>query len=321
MSLTILGTGSALPKGRVTNTDLTAFLDTSDEWIRTRTGIAQRHILGSQTLTEIAVQAAQNALANAGIAASELDYILCPTLGGETLTPSLACMVQAALGASCPALDINGACSGFLYGLDIAAAILARGGARHVLLLAAEALSHVADWTDRSTCVLFGDGAGAAVLAPGEDLLYSHLTSQGNNQWLYAPFAKGNFPGTPKSPLMAIHMDGGEVYKFAVGAITANITQALAQTGIAPQDVACVLLHQANLRIIDAARKKLDIPPERYAVNIHEVGNMSAASIPVLMDACNRAGQFNPGDILVLSGFGGGLTTGTAVIRWRGQPA
>lgn len=318
MSFSILGTGSALPPQVVTNDDLSKLVETNDEWIRTRTGIGQRHVLtGNQTITELALTAAQRAMDDAGITADELDYIICPTITSEYVTPSMACQLQGALGANCPALDVNAACSGFIYGLDVAAAFMARGGIRHILVVAAEALSNVTDWTDRSTCVLFGDGAGAAVLAPGDNLLYMHLTSQCNEEVLYTPFVTGNYPGRPQSPPVVIHMDGGEVYKFAVNAINNNIQAAMQKTNLAPDDIDHVLLHQANLRIIDAARRKLGIPHERYAINIEQVGNMSAASIPVLLDQCNKEGRFKDGDILVMGGFGGGLTTGTAVLRWK----
>ncbi len=321
MSLSILGTGSALPAHVKTNDDLCAFFETSDEWIRTRTGIQRRHLMTDETVTDLAVAAAQNALQAAGVAPQELDYILCPTLGGDFITPSLACMVQKEIGAGCPALDLNAACSGFLYTLDVAAALLARDSVRNILVVAAEGLSRVTDWTDRSTAVLFGDGAGAVVLAPGDDLLHLQLTAQGCHEPLHACFPAGNLPGHADTDAPYIRMDGNEVYKFAVNAIFTGLERALEETGLSPQDVDHVLLHQANLRIIDAARKRLSIPEERYAINIDEVGNLSAASIPVLLDSLVRTGRVRPGDTLLLSAFGGGFTTGTALLRWPQNPA
>lgn len=318
MSLSILGTGSALPNLVKTNADLTTFLDTSDEWIRTRTGIGQRHILQDESLTDITALAAQRALENSKTKIEEIDYIICPSFTGDYLTPSLSCLLQQRLGATCPAVDVNAACTGFMYGMDLASGLLAAGRAKRILMVAAEALSRITNWEDRSTAVLFGDGAGAVVLAPGDDLLYLHLTSQGDDRFLYAPFVSGNFPEGPKeSRAPYISMNGGEVYKFAVNAIFTGLQKALDETGLKTEDVKHVLLHQANLRIIEAAQKKLGIPSERYAINIQNVGNLSAASIPVLMDEYNRKGAFADGDLMVLSAFGGGFTTGTAILRWN----
>ncbi len=320
MSLVILGTGSALPLQEKDNHILSSFMDTSDEWIQTRTGIKTRHILNEETVHEMATQAARNALENAHIKVEQLDYILCATLGGEYITPSVASLVHRELSANCPALDISGACTGFLFGLEMAAGLFARG-AKHILLIGAEGMSRLANWEDRSTCVLFGDGAGAAVLGAGDALEYIRLHTLPNESVLNLPMPSGNIP-THMAPNRKtrgrtfIHMDGKEVYKFAVKAIGDGIQEALENTGLQASDIHHVLLHQANLRIIDAARKKLDIPSERFYVNIDEVGNMSAASVPVLLDKCRREGRFSMGERLILSAFGGGLAYGTAVVRW-----
>lgn len=317
MSLSVIGTGSALPTRVFTNTDLARFVEIDDEWIRTRTGIVRRHVLtGEETLSELSVTAAKRALENAGIAAGEIDYIICSTLGGDFITPSLACMVQAGVGAKCPAFDMNAACSGFIYGLDVAAGLLAGGKAKHVLLICADALSRVIDWEDRKTCVLFGDGAAGVVLRAGEDLLGIHLTSEGNSEVLHAPFPRGNFPERNSGAPTFVRMNGQGVFKFAVKAIEEGISGTLARAGIPGDDVDYVLLHQANIRIIEAAQKKLSIPAEKYLTNIADFGNTSSVSIPLTMDTANRKNQFAAGDILVMCGFGGGLTTGTAVLRW-----
>ena len=317
MSLKVTGTGSALPANIITNEDLTSFLDTNDEWIRTRTGIGQRHILSDgETVSDIAEIAARKAMAAANIAADDIDYILCATLGGDYITPSLACVLQERLGATCPAMDVNGACSGFLYALDVAECMFIRGNVKRILLIAAEGLSRITDWTDRSTCVLFGDGAGAVILEKGDDLLYIRTTAQGASKPLHALFPTGNFPQKPRPDHSFIRMEGSEVFKFAVNAICSEIEMALETTKLAPSQIHHVLLHQANLRIIDSARRKLGIPQENYAVNIDKVGNLSAASIPVLLDACQQEGRFTRGDILLMAGFGAGLTTGTAILRW-----
>lgn len=316
MSFQIIGTGSALPACRKTNEDLSRLVDTSDEWITTRTGIRERPIFTTETVTEVAVQAARNALDNSGITAAELDYIICPTLGGDYMTPSLACMVQMELGATCPAFDVNGACSGFLYALDVAEGVFARKKARYVLVLAAERLSRILDWTDRSTCVLFGDGAAAVVLKEGDALHFLEVTAQGN-LCLAAPMPFGNCPYTVSdSRKPGLLMKSREVYAFAVGAICSGVEHAAKATGISPDNTDYFFLHQANLRIIEAARKKLDLPKEKFPVNISKYGNTSAVSIPLLLDEWNRAGKLKKGQHLVLCAFGAGLTTGTAAIDW-----
>lgn len=322
MSLSVIGTGSALPERTVKNDELTAFLDTNDEWIRSRTGIEERHVLTKETVTDLALLASRRALENANVQPEELDYILCCTIGGDYIAPSVSCLIQAALEATCPALDVNAGCCGFMYGLDVAWGIFARKKARKVLLIAVEGLSRIANWTDRSICVLLGDGAAAFVLEEGDDLLYLDLVSKGWADPLYIPFPSGNSPfrDTEKDTTSYMRMNGQEVYKFAVNAITTGVEKALQETGTAKEEIAYLVLHQANLRIIEAARKKLKIPPEKCPVNIQKVGNMSAATIPLVMDEWNRAGKFSEGDLLMLGGFGAGLTSGTALLRWS-QPA
>ena len=316
MSFQILGTGSALPACRKTNDDLSQLVDTSDEWITTRTGIKERRILTTETVTEIAVAAAKNALDNSGIIASELDYIICPTLAGDYMTPSLACVVQMELGASCPAVDVNGACSGFLYGLDVAEGIFAKKKARYVLVLAAERLSRILDWTDRSTCVLFGDAAAAVVLGEGDALRFLEVTAHGN-LCLAAPLSSGSCPYTePDTRKPGLLMKSREVYTFAVGAISSGIEKAAQETGISTEETDYYFLHQANMRIIETARKKLGLPREKFPVNIQKYGNTSAVSIPLLLDEWNRTGKLKKGQHLVMCAFGAGLTTGTAAIDW-----
>ena len=316
MSFQILGTGSALPACRKTNDDLSQLVDTSDEWITTRTGIKERPILTTETVTEIAVAAARNALENSGITAADLDYIICPTLGGDYMTPSLACVVQMELGATCPAVDVNGACSGFLYALDVAEGVFARKKARYVLVLAAERLSRILGWTDRSTCVLFGDASAAVVLGEGDALHFLEVTAHGN-LCLASPLAPGSCPYTePDTRKPGLLMKSREVYTFAVGAICSGIEKAAKATGISPEETDYFFLHQANLRIIETARKKLGLPEEKFPVNIQKYGNTSAVSIPLLLDEWNRAGKLKKGQKLVFCAFGAGLTTGTAALDW-----
>ncbi len=317
MSLSIIGTGSALPSRVLTNDELATFLDTSNEWIKTRTGIERRHILAQdETLTDLAAKAAQRAMQSAGVTSDEIDYVLCATLGGDYITPSLACMVQGAIKAKCPAVDLNAACSGFLYALDIAAGLFCAKRAKKILLVTAEALSRVTNWEDRSTAVLFGDAAAALVLQPGDELKYLHLTSAGDAVSLNAPNQSANLPGYPEGKKTKFYMDGGEIYKFAVNAICTGVQEALNACGITMEDVNHVLMHQANRRILDAACKRFNIPKEKCPIAINEVGNVSAVSLPLLMDRLNSENAIKKGDTLVLSAFGAGLTTGTAVLRW-----
>lgn len=314
----ILGTGSCLPERAVTNDELSTFLDTSDEWITKRTGIRQRSVITHENLTQLASVAARQALEQSGVQPQELDLILCATLQGDYITPSLACMVQQQLGASCPAMDLNAACSGFLYALDVAAGYFARGRVRRVLVIAAEAMSRLVDWTDRSTCVLFGDGAGAVVLGEGEALRAIRLTAQGNAQPLCAAHQAGNCPFAPADhPGSFLQMDGGEVYKFAVSSMVRDVQDVVAEAGLSMEEIGHVVPHQANLRIIEAAAHRLHLPMERCLVGIGDMGNISAACIPILLDRANRAGTLVPGEWLVLTAFGAGFTSGACVLRWE----
>ena len=313
----ILGTGSALPVYTLTNERLTEFLDTSDEWIRTRTGIQTRQMLTDETLLELGVKAARLALENAGLEAGDVDYILCSTVQGDTVTPSLACLLQKEIGAACPAVDINGACAGFIYALDLADAYLRAGKAGRMLVVCAEGMSRLVDWTDRSTCVLFGDGAGAVVVDGGEGLFHAHLTSDGNAVPLNLYPNPGNSPFAinPK-PMTSLYMDGPEIYRFAVSQSTADLRTVVEEAGLALDEIDHYLLHQANKRILDAVRARLKQPEEKFPSNVYKRGNCSSASIPILLDEINRAGELHKGDKLALSAFGAGLTTGACVLSW-----
>lgn len=319
MSIQILSTGSCQPENVVTNQHLTSFLDTNDEWISSRTGIRERRLCSSEDLTQLAATAAARALEQSGIGPEELDYILCATMQGDFVTPSLACMVQQQLGAHCPALDFNAACSGFLYGLEMADAYISAGKAKTVLLVAAEQMSKLVDWQDRATCVLFGDGAGAAVLTAGEALNYIHATAQGRYEPLYIDGNQGNSPfriwdERPRSH--SVQMDGQEIFKFAVTTAGREIKQALAACSLTADQIDHYLLHQANLRIIESVRTRLGQPAEKFPVSIDHTGNCSSASVIMLLDALNRGGKLKKGDRLLLTAFGAGLTTGTAIVTW-----
>jgi 3-oxoacyl-[acyl-carrier-protein] synthase-3 len=315
--LRILSTGSALPSRVVSNRELTDFLDTSDEWISTRTGIRERRVLSDESLSHLAARAARAALENAKLGADAIDFIICSTVQGEWVTPALACILQRDLGATCPAFDVNGACAGFVYALDLADAYLRAGKAGRVLIVCAEAMSHIVDWTRREECVLFGDGAGAVVVDGGEGLLSTRLTASGNSAPLNMRAATGNSP-FQRNPVSQeyLRMAGQEVYRFAVSASAEDIRALLAESGLEPGDVDYFLLHQANLRIVEAVRVRLGQPPEKFPHNLESYGNTSSATLPILLDEMNRAGALRPGQLLAMSAFGAGLVTGACLIRW-----
>ncbi len=318
MSFTILGTGKAVPAYIMTNDELSTMVETNDEWIRTRTGIEERRIAKSETITEMCVEAANNALENAGVTAQELDLIICSTMRGENITPSQGCMIQKEIGATCPAFDINAACSGFIYALDVAAGFFARKTVRKVLIVSMDNLSNIIDWKDRSTCVLFGDGGAAAILGEGDDLLSIHLTASGNDAAIRIPHGTNSSPFYEHEEERAVlHMAGNDVYRFATAAMAKGIKKAVEDAGLQQSDVDCVIPHQANIRIINTAAKNLDIPREKFFCNVNKYGNTSSASVPMALDEANRSGVLKKGDIIAMCAFGGGLTTGSCVIRWN----
>lgn len=311
----ITGTGHFVPEQILTNDDLSRMVDTSDEWISTRTGIKERHIMRSdETCTGMSVNAGKAALENAGALPEEIDYLICATVHGDYFTPSLACLVQKELGLRCPAIDINAACAGFIYGLDLAQCLLkTRKAIRKVLLIATEGMSRLIDWSDRNTCVLFGDGSGAAVIERGgeEECLLAFVEhAQGNWEALNIDYGPS---GRPR-----VQMNGGEVFKFAVTSACKDITEVLEAAGITDkQQIAHVLLHQANQRITNAVMAKLGIPEERYLSTISKYGNTSSSGIAIALDELNRSGSVQKGELLALAAFGGGLTSAAAVLRWN----
>lgn len=319
MSFRILGTGSYVPAHTVTNEDLAAIVDTTDEWITQRIGVKARHICDTETNVDLAVHAAENALENAGVSAEELDLIIATTISGDSLSPGTGCMVQQRLGAACPAFDLAAACSGFLFALETAAGFLQRGMYKKVLVVSAERMSGLVDWTDRGTCCIFGDGAGAAVLEPGDGLLASRLITRGGSEVINIPTRYANSPWY-KNELpekTSIFMNGRETYKFAVMAMSDNIRALLSDAGVPGEDVALVIPHQANYRIINEARRRLpEIEPEKFCINIDRYGNTSSASVPILLDEMNRTGKLHRGDLVVLAAFGGGLSAGAMLIRY-----
>jgi 3-oxoacyl-[acyl-carrier-protein] synthase-3 len=317
MSFKILGTGSCLPEFVLNNETLTKMVDTTDEWITLRTGISERRILTKESIKDLSVNAAKSALKKSNIKPEEIDLIICATVHGQYLVPALSCIIQAEIGAKCPAFDINAACSGFIYGLNVAKAFLDSGTANKVLLVAAESMSQVSDYTDRATCVLFGDGAGAVVLEKGDSLLSIFVTAKGDEDLLTISNTKGNSPFIDHSndKLPYLEMKGPEVYKFAVQAINRDVLKVLDDAKLSIDDIDYFVIHQANARIVDAASQKLKIPEGKLLKNIHKYGNTSAACIPIMLDESINEGKLKKGMKVLLTAFGGGLTTGAAIIK------
>lgn len=320
MRARIAGTGSSLPRLRVTNEDLSKIMDTSDEWIRSRTGIGARHIAVEETTTSMSVAAARQALEEAGMEAEELELIIAATLTADQILPPLSCEIQNALGAvHAAAYDLCAACSGFVFALNMAQAYIQSGMYRKILIVGAETLSKLMDWTDRSTCVLFGDGAGAAVITAEEEGLFVGV--QGSDGSKGAVLSCGGRPvehpfASRKTEPPFVQMNGQEVYKFAVRTVPKCISQVLEQANVQLQDISLFLLHQANERIIEAVAKRLKQPMEKFPICLEECGNISAASVPILLDKVNKDGKLKKGDQIVLAGFGAGLTWGAIVLSW-----
>ena len=315
MSFKVLGTGSYLPARTVTNRELSEFLDTSDEWIVQRVGIRERRVCTTETTSELAYKAAEAALKKSGVKPGELDMMICATVSADNAAPSAACSVQSMLGAECPAMDINAACSGFIYALDTAAGFFARG-AKRILVIGAERLTGLLDWSDRGTSVIFADGAGAVVLGEGNAYLASKLYARGNDTVLRIPNHIGASPyyeNEPEHPYVS--MNGQETFKFAVGAMCTDLLDVVSAAGLTIEDIDWILPHQANARIIDASARKLGIRPERCLKNIEKVGNTSAASIPILFDEFCRSGKPRDGDYIAMCSFGAGLTSAACVLK------
>lgn len=332
-TIRITGTGSALPGRIVTNKELEQMVETSDEWIRERTGIGERHVSVGETVVTLASEAARKALEQAEKRAEEIDLILVATCSPEQYLPCCACQVQADIGAvNALAFDVNAACSGFLFALNTADAYLRMGLAENALVIGSEVLSKLVYWTDRGSCILFGDGAGAVVVerceaSPGilGRALHSDGTGGGVLQCgareLTTPYARTSAAKTDQKQQTDdrehyIQMDGQEVYRFATRRVPQCIEEALADAGLAVPDIDLFVLHQANARIIDAVAKRLHADREKFPTNLERVGNLSSASIPVLLDELHRQGKLHRGDRIVLAGFGAGLTIGACVMTW-----
>lgn len=320
MTVRIIGTGSCLPDTVVTNDFLAGVMDTSDEWISSRTGIRARRLVKEETTAALAAEAARRALKDANTEASEIDLIIVGTITSDHVTPSAACEVQAMIGAhKAVAFDISGACSGFMFSLHTAYAYMQAGMSKKALVLGAESLSRIMDWNDRSTCVLFGDGAGAVVLEAGNIglLAFDQGTDGERGKVLTCPSRLNNNPLVRQGLEQGyVQMDGQEVYKFAVSTVPASIQRVLDEAEVKTEDIKYFLLHQANIRIIQSVAKRLKVEEDRFPLALDHCGNMSAASVPVLLDEVNKKGMLKRGDKVILSGFGAGLSWGTALLEW-----
>ncbi len=321
----IIGTGSCAPPRVLTNFDLERMVDTSDEWIRTRTGIEERRIADADVATsDLALGSARSALESAGITGADVDLMIVATVTPDMFFPCTASLLQQALGAHrATAFDILVGCTGFVYGMALCRDLVGSGAYKRALVVGAETLSKITDWEDRSTCVLFGDAAGAAILAPvseGRGILAYSLGNDGTHaDALKIPGGGSRMPASEQSVADRSHylaMNGPEVFKFAVRAMADSSVEAVSQAGLTMSDIDIVIPHQANLRIIDAAAKRLNIPYERFVRNLDRYGNTSAASIPLALDEAVRDGRIRPGHHVLLSSFGAGLSWGTLVLRW-----
>lgn len=321
----IAGTGMAVPQRVVTNDELTKTIDTSNEWIIRRTGIRERRVAEEGTsLQDLAGEALQQAVARAGVDPGEIDLVMCATLTPDMCCPATAARLAAQIGATpAGAMDISAACSGFVYGMNLVVSQLETGRCRHAAVVGAELLSRITDWKDRRTCILFGDGAGAAIFSATDNTnqgcLHQAMRSDGS-KWhlLYAPRTESHLPVDSNGfsgTFDTLQMNGREVYKFAVTTLQSTIDQALAACGLEPADLSMVIAHQSNQRILESVRERLGLPERKFYVNIERYGNTSAASVPICLHELTEQGRINPGDLVMFVGIGGGLTWASSL--WR----
>ncbi len=321
MSFRIIGTGSSLPELVVKNEDLCTLFATTTKWIETRTGIKERRILKNETILSHAAKAAARAIQNAGIDPNTIDLIICPNLQNDFISPSLCCLLSEEIGSNCNQMfDLNMGCSGFLFALDVADAYILSKKADRVLIVCAEAMSKITDWEDRSTAILFGDGAGAVVLERGEGLISLTYEVKASHEYLYLPGFVGNCPYSDtnaKAEPNFIQMNGQEVYKFAVNTISTAINTELLKAEISTDDVNFFLLHQANIRILESVRERLKITKEKLPHNLDFYGNTSSASIPILLDELNNKNMIKKDDVLVFGAFGAGFAASVGIIKFN----
>lgn len=318
MAAVICGTGSYAPDYTMDNHKIAEFVETSDDWIRERTGIRRRHIAKEETTTYMAAQAAKRAVENAGIAPDEIELIIMATLSSDVIVPCSACEVQRELGAGNAAcFDINAACSGFVVAYNMADAFFAAGQYRTALVVAAESLSRLTDWSDRNTCILFGDGAGAAVLknSPGKHY-FSVTHSDGEKGWTLTCKNRLTAEGGKLPREYYIDMNGQEIFKFAVRRVPELVREVLEKNALEQEEIDWYIMHQANGRILEAVAKRLGEPVEKFPMNVQNYGNTSSASVPILLDELNRAGRLKKGEKMLVAGFGAGLTWSGNILEW-----
>ncbi len=317
----IIGTGGYLPEKILTNADLEKMVDTNDEWIRERTGIQQRHIAAEgQTTCDLAEQATLKALEMSGIDANTIDLIIVATTTPDKIFPSTACLLQSRLNIhGCPAFDVQAVCSGFVYGLSVADQFIKTGMVKRALVVGAETLSRITDWSDRNTCVLFGDGAGAVILEASEQegILSTHIHADGQyEELLHVPSGPSKLPQTDEVAERSMQMKGNEVFKMAVNTLSRIAKETLDANGMQKEDIDWLVPHQANLRIIKGTAKKLKLTDDQTVITVHKHANTSSASVPMALDEAIRDGRIQRGQLLLLEAFGGGFTWGSALIRY-----
>lgn len=319
MTGVICGTGSSVPVHTMDNNDIAQLVETSDEWIQERTGVVRRHIITEETTVSMAADAARKALENSGTAPEEVDLILVSTISSNVILPCAACEVQKEIGAvNATCYDMSAACTGFVLGYSSALAYLASGMYSTILVIGSESLSNLTNWKDRGTCILFGDGAGAAVVKAGEGTFYYPVThsegAKGETLTCTSRYNR-NWESIPEEEML-MQMDGRGVFKFAVKKVPEVIGEVLEKNGLTKEDIDLYVLHQANRRIVESVAKRMEEPIEKFPMNLQEYGNTSSASIPILLDELNRDGRLKKGQRIVIAGFGAGLSWGAAVIDW-----
>lgn len=313
----IIGTGRSHPHLTVTNEMLSKILDTSDEWITTRTGIKERRIISSENLEDLAIDAAKKALEDAKMDAKDLDYIICANVVNEFVCPAMSCIIQGAIGANCPCFDLNGACVGFIYALEIAESFYRSGKYKNILVVCAEEPSRMVNWHDRTASVLFGDGAGAAVLTEGDNIKATKMSASCSWDRLYQKHELQYSPyNTKENSNLPLVMHGQDVFKFATRAAIKDINHVMRESGYKADDINFYLIHQANLRIINTIKEYVKQSDDKFPLNIDRYGNTSSASLPILLDEVNKAGKLKRGDLIVMSAFGSGFVSGACILEW-----
>lgn len=319
----ILGTGSCMPSNIISNKAIEALVDTSDQWIKERTGIIERRISQGETTSDLATKAAIEALKDSDISSVEIDLIIVATVSADSIVPSVACKVQKNIGAiNAMAFDINAACSGFIFALDIANNYIATGRASKVLVIGAEVLSKITDWKDRNTCVLFGDGAGAIILSNDDENHIKYINCKSVGEKWESLTCEGSPINNPyveykNTSEGKLKMNGKDIYKFAVKIMDEEFNRILKESKLEKENVSFILPHQANMRMLESFSKKVEIPLDKFIINLQHVGNTSGASIPIALDEANKAGVLDNGNNIIVIGFGGGLTYGSALLKWN----